>query len=145
MSIHVLTGVAWFDFRPAGSLEESREADVSEDRDATPAPVVELHDHGAAHRGALQARVEEGHDAAVVGIPDGARDRRRAVELAAKGVQHAAQDGGGGAGVAAEGAGERAAATRAVDRGEARGRRALGQRRRAHGGRGEENSYRKDG
>src|SRR6185369_840278 len=116
-----------------------------EDRDAAPAAVVELHDHGAPHRRALQARVEEGHDAAVGRIADSARHHRRAVEVAAQGAQHAAQNRAGGAGVAGEGAGEGPAATRAVDRSEPRGRRPLRQWCRAHAGRGEEDPYREGG
>ena len=107
-------------------------------RIATPPPaaVVELHDRGAAHRRTLQARVEEGHDAAVGGIADGARDYGRAVEVAAEGAQHAAQDHRGGAGVATEGASEGAAAGGAVDGRETRGRSPLRQRSRAHCSRG---------
>jgi hypothetical protein len=118
---------------------------IEEDHHAAPAAVVELHDRGAAHRGALQTRVEEGHDAAVGRIADGARDYWRAVEVAAEGTQHAAQDRGGGAGLATEGASEDPATGGAVDGDEARGRSTLRQRCRAHGGRGQDDPYHEHG
>ena len=122
----------------AGNERAMSAGPVEEDRHAAAAAVVELDHHGAAHRGALQARVEEGHDAAVGGIADGTRDRRRAVEVAAQGAQHAAQDRAGGAGVAAEGAGEGPAAGGAVDEAKPEGGRPFRQGRRAHDGRGED-------
>jgi hypothetical protein len=118
---------------------------IEEDHDAAPAAVVELHDHGAAHRRALQTRVEEGHDAAVIGIADRTRDHRRAVEVAAEGAQHATQDRGGGAGIPAEGAGQSTAASGAVDGGEPRGWRPLGKWSCAHDARVQDYSQREHG